>query len=78
MTKKALEANALLCDNNTVKIHYVNQSDFLKINLAFLTRSLVLIVLDWRPTHWRLYSTLYIGELNHQQLDHNSSYGLNL
>ena len=45
MTKKALEANALLCDN-TVKIHYVNQSDFLKINLAFLTRSLVLIVLD--------------------------------
>ena len=46
MTKKALEANALLCDNNTVKIHYFNQSDFLKINLAFLTRSLVLIVLD--------------------------------
>ena len=41
MTKKALEANVLLCDNNTVKIHYVNQSDFLKINLAFLTRSLV-------------------------------------
>ena len=46
MTKKALEANALLCDNNTVKIHYFSQSDFLKINLAFLTRSLVLIVLD--------------------------------
>ena len=78
MTKKALEANALLCDNNTVKIYYVNQSDFLKINLAFLTRSLVLIVLDWRPTNWHLYSTLYIGELNRWWLDRNSSYGLNL
>ena len=30
MTKKALNANVLLCDNNTVKIHHVNQSDFLK------------------------------------------------
>ena len=38
MTKKALEANALLCDNNTVKIHYVNQSDFLKNKLGFLDK----------------------------------------
>ena len=30
MTKKALDANELLCDNNTVKTHYVNRSDFEK------------------------------------------------
>ena len=30
MTKKALDANELLCDNNTVKTHCVNHSDFLK------------------------------------------------
>ena len=35
MTKKALDANELLCHNNTVKTHHVNQSDFKKKNLAF-------------------------------------------
>ena len=35
MTKKALDTNELLCDNNTVKTHYVNRSDFLKKNWAF-------------------------------------------
>ena len=34
MTKKALDVNELLCDDNTVKTHHVNWSDFLK-NLAF-------------------------------------------
>ena len=33
MIKNALDANELLCDNNTVKTHHVNRSD-LK-NLAF-------------------------------------------
>ena len=37
MTKKALDAKELLCDNNTVKTHYVNWSDFLKI-LSFLDK----------------------------------------
>ena len=37
MTIKALNVNELLCDNNTVKTHHVNQSDFLKENLAFQT-----------------------------------------
>ena len=40
MTKKALGANKLLCDNNTVKTHHVNWSD-VKKKLAFQTRSLV-------------------------------------
>ena len=30
MTKKASDANDLLCDNNTVKTHHVNRSDFFK------------------------------------------------
>ena len=30
MTKSASDANELLCDNNTVKTHHVNRSDFLK------------------------------------------------
>ena len=30
MTKKALDVNELLCDDNTVKTHHVNWSDFLK------------------------------------------------
>ena len=30
MTEKALDANELLCDNNTVKTHHVNRSDFFK------------------------------------------------
>ena len=30
MTIKASDANELLCDNNTVKTHHVNRSDFLK------------------------------------------------
>ena len=40
MTKKALDANELLCDNNTVKTHYVNRSDFLKKKLGFLDKIL--------------------------------------
>ena len=40
MAKKALGANKLLCDNNTVKTHCVNWSD-VKKKLAFQTRSLV-------------------------------------
>ena len=39
MTKKALDANELSCDNNTVKTHYVNRSDFLK-KLGFLDKIL--------------------------------------
>ena len=39
MTKKALDANELLCDNNTVKTHYVNRSDFEK-KLGFLDKIL--------------------------------------
>ena len=38
MTKKALDANKLLCDNNTVKTHHVNWSDFLKILTSFLDK----------------------------------------
>ena len=30
MTKKVLDANDILCDNNTVKTHQVNRSDFKK------------------------------------------------
>ena len=41
MTITASDANELLCDNNTVKTHHVNRSDFFKENLAFQTRSLV-------------------------------------
>ena len=29
-TEKALDANELLCDNNTLKIYHVTRSDFLK------------------------------------------------
>ena len=36
MTKKALDANELLCDNNTVKTYHVSQI-FLKI-LSFLDK----------------------------------------
>ena len=39
MTKKASDVNEiLLCDNNTVKTHHVNRSDFFLRNLAFWTR----------------------------------------
>ena len=34
ITKKALDTNELLCDNNTVKTHQVNRSDLKKKNLA--------------------------------------------
>ena len=34
MTKKALDTNELLCDNNTVKTHRVNRSDLKKKDLA--------------------------------------------
>ena len=37
MTVKASDANKLLCDNNTVKTHHVNWSDFLK-KLGFLDK----------------------------------------
>ena len=37
MTKKASDANELLCDNNTVKTHHVNRSDFFK-KLGFLDK----------------------------------------
>ena len=40
MTKKALDANELLCDNNTLKTHCVNHSDFLKKKLGFLDKIL--------------------------------------
>ena len=30
MTKKVSDVTELLCDNNAVKTHHVNQSDFLK------------------------------------------------
>ena len=39
MTEKALYANELLCDNNTVKTHHVNRSDFFK-KLGFLDKIL--------------------------------------
>ena len=35
MTIKASDANELLCDNNTVKTHHVNCSDFFSEKLAF-------------------------------------------
>ena len=37
MTEKALDANELLCDNNTLKTRHVNRSDFLK-KLGFLDK----------------------------------------
>ena len=37
MTKKVLDANELLCDNNTVKTHQVNRSDFKK-RLGFVDK----------------------------------------
>ena len=30
MTVKASDANKLLCNNNTIKTHHVNRSDFFK------------------------------------------------
>ena len=30
MTKKALDVNELMCDNNTVKTHHINRSDLKK------------------------------------------------
>ena len=40
MTKKALDANELLCDNNTVKTHQVNRSDLKKKRLGFVDKNL--------------------------------------
>ena len=40
MTKKALDANELLCDNNTVKTHQVNRSDLKKKGLGFVDKNL--------------------------------------
>ena len=37
MTKKNLDANKLLCGNNTVKTHQVNRSDFKK-RLGFVDK----------------------------------------
>ena len=37
MTKKVFDANELLCDNNTVKTHQVNRSDFKK-RLGFVDK----------------------------------------
>ena len=37
MTKKVLDANEILCDNNTVKTHQVNRSDFKK-RLGFVDK----------------------------------------
>ena len=39
MTKKVFDANELLCDNNTVKTHQVNRSDFKK-RLGFVDKIL--------------------------------------
>ena len=38
MTKKALDANKLLCDNNTIKTHQVNRSDLKKKKLGFVDK----------------------------------------
>ena len=38
MTEKALDENELLCDNNTIKTHRVNRSDFLQKKLGFLDK----------------------------------------
>ena len=40
MIKTVLDANGLLCDNNPVKTHHVNRSDFLKKTLGFLDKIL--------------------------------------
>ena len=40
MTEIALDANELLCDNNTVKTHHVNRSDFKKKKIGFLDKIL--------------------------------------
>ena len=37
MAKEVLDANELLCDNNTVKTHQVNRSDFKK-RLGFVDK----------------------------------------
>ena len=37
MSKKVFDANELLCDNNTVKTHQVNRSDFKK-RLGFVDK----------------------------------------
>ena len=38
MTKKALDANKLLCDNNIIKTHQVNRSDLKKKKLGFVDK----------------------------------------
>ena len=38
MTLTASDANKLLCDNNTVKTHHVNRSDFSKKEHGFLDK----------------------------------------
>ena len=38
MTKKALDTNKLLCNNNTVKTHQVNRSDLKKKKLGFVDK----------------------------------------
>ena len=38
MTRKALEANELLCDNNAVKFHHFNRSGFFLRKLGFLDK----------------------------------------
>ena len=53
MTEKALDANELLCDNNTVKTHHVNRSDFFKKKLGFLGKIL-------RKKKFFLFSTKFI------------------
>ena len=45
---------------------------FTKDLLLFSMFNFSWVVLDWRPTRQRLYLILYVGKLNHQQLDHNS------
>ena len=38
MTEKALDANELLCDNNTVETYHVTRSDFKKKKLYSLDK----------------------------------------
>ena len=42
MNVKASDADKLLCDNNTVETHHVNQSDFLK--KTWLSRHVIMSV----------------------------------
>ena len=57
MTKKASDVNEiLLCDNNTVKTHHVNRSDFFFKKLGFLDK----IFIKKKKNNYFLFPTKFI------------------